>query len=147
MEDFDNIETELNELDLYIVAESQPVIDDNEESERDELETSQPENINDPEMIADMIQMGVAELFPMYPTLEKVYTRERCLDLATKSCAVADKHNLNVLGFLAKYMEEIMLGFTCVQLVKATYKAIDHDMKAEEIKQKVDDAENAGITE
>jgi len=94
------------------------------------------EMLNDPEMIADIVYEGISEMFDVYPSLAKVYTKEKCLKLSEKSCAVANKHGISMLGFLGKWMEEILLAFTMIKLTKVTYLAIDHDMKLAEQQKK-----------
>ena len=138
-DDLKEIKTEMNEFDLDELDQEQLDTGDQEQTENGDVQDV-VEVLNDPEVIADMIMLGVGELFPMYPSLEKVYTKERCLDLATKSCAVANKRGVSILGFFSKYMEEIMLGITCISLIRATYQAVDHDMQVAE-KAKVEEEE------
>ncbi len=122
------LELEMSELDD--VEKPAPGEELPEENTDDIQEVT--EVLNDPQMIADIVYEGVSELFDVYPSLEKVYTKDKCLKLSEKSCAVANKHGVSMLGFLGKYIEEFMLGFAMIQLTKATYIAIDHDMSVAE---------------
>jgi len=127
----EEIKSEFEKMDQEIAQAELPGTDDQVNSAPGAgVDQVVSEPVNSPDVIAGSLTMAINMIKPLYPSLEKVYTPEVIQQIAESGCALANKHNWNILGFFAKYMEEITFAGVMIPTAINTYKAIDSDMKA-----------------
>ena len=93
---------------------------------------AEPEPMNRSEDIQTALVMAVNVLAPMFPSLKKVYTDEVVKSVGDATVPLANKYNVNVLGWFAKYQEEIVFAGVMIPVAMSTYGAVLHDLNGKE---------------
>ncbi len=93
---------------------------------------TEPEPLNNAEHVQAVISTAVTVLTPMFPSLQKVYTPEVTKALADATVPLANKYQVNVLGWMQRWAEEIAFATIAIPVGMSTYGAIMHDLKAKE---------------
>lgn len=98
------------------------------ETERAQVEQAQAEAAasidSEAGEIASMIEACVALAVPMYPKLEKVYTKETCERLGKVTAALAAKYGWTVGGFFERWGVEVAFAVTVVPVAIQTAKIV-----------------------
>jgi hypothetical protein len=88
--------------------------------------------LNTSENIQAVVTTVVTVLSPMFPSLQKVYTPEVVQAVGDATAPLANKYNLNILGWLTKYQEEIAFATVMIPVGMSTYGAVLHDLQAKD---------------
>lgn len=89
-----------------------------------------PQPVKDPKAeAADLLQFAGGLLFPLYPSLAKVYTPEVIDRLATASAPLLTKYGVNLEAVFGRFGPEIGFAIVAVPLIAPTVAAIRADRK------------------
>ena len=66
-----------------------------------------------------------------FPSLRKVYSRERCIDVQTRLNPIFERHGWNNIEAMRTAMQYLMGAVAVVMLGKDTAEAIRHDLEKE----------------
>lgn len=85
-----------------------------------------------------ILQMAASLFFPLFPSLQKIYTKETCSGLAGAIVPVMVKRGWSVSGVMAGWGEEVALAIVVIPLGMATVGAVKQDMAEAEAKAKAE---------
>ena len=95
--------------------------------------------------LTTILQMASSLFFPLFPSLQTVYTHETCASLAGALVPVMVKRGWSVAGLTAGWGEEIALAIVAIPIGIATRDAVKADIAANEAKAKADKAKAEGV--
>jgi hypothetical protein len=84
----------------------------------------------------ELIRFAATLFFPLYPSLERVYTETRQEQLAQVSAPLMAKYNLSLGAMFERWGAEINFALVAVPLVGETVKAVKADNQARELRQR-----------
>lgn len=96
--------------------------------------------INEVQELTTVLQLASSLFFPLFPSLQKIYTPEACATLAGAMVPVMVRRGWSVAGMLAGWGEEITLAIVAIPLAMSTSQAIKADIAAAEAKDKAEKA-------
>jgi len=93
-------------------------------------QTVEPATVDPLAEARDLIQFSVTLLAPLYPSVERIYTKDTQEKLAKVSAPLMAKYGLTLSGLFEKWGAEINFALVAIPLALETAKGIRADLDA-----------------
>lgn len=108
--------------------------------EQPEAAQPQPAAANEQAEIAGLITIMAGLFAPVFPSLQKIYTKETVDSIAAAAVPVMAKHGWTTGALLGRYAEELALAAVAFPVGVATWQGIRADAAAAKAKDKAEPA-------